>query len=82
MYTSLEKFGQFVRHHRLKQGMSQKRLSLKVFNAPNGEYIGCLERGQLSGLTFATAEKILFALDSKMNFERYPTYAPDLHQRY
>ncbi len=81
MYTSLEIFGQYVRHLRLKNGITQKELSLKVFNAPNGEYIGRLERGQLEGLTFATAEKILIALDSKMNFEQYPTYVPDLHRR-
>jgi hypothetical protein len=81
MYTSLEIFGQYVRLHRFRKGMNQNQLSLKVFNAPNGEYIGRLERGQLAGLTFATAEKIRFALDSKMNFERYPTYIPDLHRR-
>ena len=82
MYTSLEIFGQYVWHRRLKQGMSQKRLSLKIFNKPNPEYIGRLERGTLKGITFATCDKILMALDSKMNFERNPTYVPDLHRRY
>jgi hypothetical protein len=44
---SLIYFGQFVKHHRLKQGMSQKMLSLKIFNKPNAEYVGRLERGTL-----------------------------------
>jgi len=39
--------------------MTQKELSLKVFHKPNVEYIGKLERGSSSGITFTTAEKIL-----------------------
>jgi len=54
--------------------MTQKELSLKVFEKPNVEYIGRLERGIAGGITFATADKILFALESEMGFE---TYKPD-----
>jgi transcriptional regulator with XRE-family HTH domain len=79
---SLIYFGQYVRQQRLRKGMSQKRLSLKIFDRPNAEYIGRLERGTLKGITFATCDKILMALDSEMKFERYPTYVPDLHRRY
>jgi len=68
---SLIKFGQFVKHYRLKNGMTQKELSLKVFNKPNGEYIGRLERGTATGITFATADKILWALEGEMEFRHY-----------
>ena len=80
MYTSLEIFSQFVRHLQLKNGMSQKMLSKKIFNKPNAEYIGRLERGTLEGITFATAEKILFVLNSEMRFEKLPTYVPELQR--
>lgn len=79
MYSSLEIFGQFVRHHHLKNGMSQKALSLKVFNAPNEEYIGRLEPGTINGITFATADKIRMVLNSDMRFEEMPRYVPELH---
>jgi len=57
--------------------LTQKELSLKVFEKPNVEYIGRLERGVAAGITFATADKILWALDGEMGFE---TYVPDLHR--
>ncbi len=40
--------------------MTQLELSLKVFNKPNQEYIGKLERGIAAGITLATADKIMF----------------------
>lgn len=82
MYSSLEKFGQFVRNHHLKQGMTQKELSLKIFDRPNSEYVGRLERGTLEGITFSTVDKILMVLNSEMRFEKLPTYVPELHRRY
>jgi len=64
-----------VRHHRQQKGWTQLQLSLKVFHKPNVEYIGRLERGVAGGITFATADKILFALDSEMGFELFkPDY--------
>ena len=51
--------------------MTQKELSLKVFHKPNVEYIGRLERGVTAGITFATADKILFALESELGFNKY-----------
>jgi len=68
---SLIYFGQYIRQQRLKNGMSQKMLSKKIFNRPNPEYIGRLERGTLDGITFATADKILLALDCEMKFDQY-----------
>jgi hypothetical protein len=53
---SLTKFGQYMRHHRNKIGMTLKELSQKVFSKPNPEYIGRLERSVTAGITFATAE--------------------------
>lgn len=68
---SITKFGQYVRHQRQQKGMTQLELSLKVFNKPNQEYIGKLERGALAGITFATADKILFALNSQLEFREF-----------
>ena len=68
---SIIKFGQFVRHYRLKKSITQKELSLKVFHKPNVEYIGRLERGVAGGITFAIADKILWALESEMEFSEY-----------
>ena len=51
-------------------------------NLPPSEFQRMMNIVHLTGLTFATAEKILFALDSKMEFEKYPTYVPDLHRKY
>lgn len=48
MTLSLEKFGQFVRHQRLKNGWTQLELSMKVFNSPRQEFIGRLDRGKYS----------------------------------
>ena len=79
---SLIYFGQYVRHLRLKNGMTQKMLSQKIFNKPNPEYVGRLERGTLEGITFATADKILMVLNSEMRFKELPTYVSDLHQRH
>lgn len=79
---SLIYFGQYVRQQRLKNGMSQKILSQKIFNKPNAEYVGRLERGTLEGITFATADKILIVLNSEMRFEELPRYVPELHRRY
>ena len=73
---SIIKFGQFVKHYRLKNGMTQKELSLKIFEKPNQEYIGRLERGVADGITFATADKILWALESEMGFEQYKKHEP------
>ena len=78
---SLIYFGQYVHQQRLKKGMSQKMLSKKIFNKPNAEYVGRLERGSLEGMTFATCDKILMALDSEMHFARYEPSVPDLHRR-
>lgn len=75
-------FGQYVRKYRLKKGISQLRLSLKVFDKPNYEYINRLENGKLEGITFATADKILMALDCEMKIEQYPTYVPERHRKY
>jgi len=68
---SIIKFGQYVRCYRLKKGMTQKELSMKVFEKPNVEYIGRLERGVAGGMTFATADKILWALESEKGFNKY-----------
>ena len=74
---SIIKFGQFVRHYRLKKGMTQKELSLKVFEKPNVEYIGRLERGVALGITFSKADKILWALECEMEFSEYEKFVPD-----
>jgi len=70
---SIIKFGQYVKHIRTRKGMTQLELSLKVFNKPNYEYIGRLERGVAAGVTFATADKILLALDCEMELGEYET---------
>ena len=75
---SIIKFGQYVKHIRSKKGLTQLQLSLKVFDKPNGGYIGKLERGVVGGITFATADKIMFALDSELEFREFETYKPDL----
>jgi ribosome-binding protein aMBF1 (putative translation factor) len=71
MTSSLEKFGQFVRQQRQKNGWTQLELSLKVFNSPRCEFIGRLERGKLSGITFTTADKIMLALGSELDFREF-----------
>ena len=62
-----------MRHQRQKKGMTQLELSLRVFNKPNQEYIGKLERGIAAGITFATADKIISALDSELEFREFDT---------
>ena len=57
-----------MKYIRTKKGMTQLELSLKIFNKPNVEYIGKLERGVAAGITFATADKIMLALDCEMEF--------------
>jgi hypothetical protein len=47
------------------------------FIRPNQEYIGKLERGVAAGITFATADKILLALDSELEFENH---VPDMYK--
>ena len=69
--TSLVKFGQYVHHQRLRKGLTQLELSLKVFNKPNLEYRGRLERGKLTGITFTTADKIMMVFDSELEFKEY-----------
>lgn len=74
---SIIKFGQFVKQQRQQKGLSQLKLSLKIFNKPNQEYIGRLERGRATGITFATADKIMLALDSELEFMEFETFQPD-----
>jgi len=71
---SIIKFGQYVKHIRTKKGLTQIQLSLKVFDKPNLEYIGKLERGTLAGITFTTADKIMLALDSELEFREFESY--------
>ena len=61
--------------------MTQKELSKKIFPQPNAEYIGRLERGTLDGMTFATADKILMALDLEMRFDVVQPYVTELNRR-
>ena len=68
---SIIKFGQYVKHIRTKKGLTQLQLSKRVFNKPNIEYIGKLERGTLAGITFTTADKIMLALESELEFREY-----------
>lgn len=75
--NSIIKFGQYVRSIRTKKGMTQLELSLKIFDKPNYEYIGRLERGELDGITFGTAEKILVALDCEMEFRQFEPFIAD-----
>jgi len=70
---SIIKFGQYVKHIRTKKGMTQLELSKKVFNKPNIEYIGRLERGVAGGITFTTADKIMLALDCEFEFRECET---------
>ena len=74
---SIIKFGQYVKHIRAKKGMTQLQLSLKIFDKQNYEYIGRLERGELEGITFGTADKILVALDSEMEFCQFELFVTD-----
>jgi len=71
MTSSLKKFGEFVRHQRLQKGWTQLELAIKVFNSPRQEFIGRLERNKLNGISFATVDRILFALDSVLEFREF-----------
>jgi len=75
---SIIKFGQYVKHIRTKKGLTQLQLSLKVFDKPNLEYIGKLERGTLAGITFTTADKIMLALNSELEFREFERFKADL----
>ncbi len=77
MTSSLEKFSQFVRYQRQKNGWTQLELSIKVFGSPRYEFIGRLKRGRLDGITFGTADKILVALDSELEFREFELFKPD-----
>ena len=66
-----------MKHIRTKKGLTQLQLSLKVFDKPNLEYIGKLERGILTVITFTTADKIMLALDSELEFREFETFQPD-----
>ncbi len=74
------KFGKYVRHIRTKKGMTQLELSLKIFDKPNYEYVGRLERGELDGITFRTVQKILVALDCEMEFSQFESFVTDSYQ--
>jgi hypothetical protein len=71
MTSSLQKFSQYVRYQRQKNGWTQLELSIKVFKKPNYEFISRLERGSLAGITFTTADKILFELGGEMEFTKF-----------
>jgi len=66
-----------VKHIRSKKGLTQLQLSLKVFDKPNLEYIGKLERGTLAGITFTTADKIMLALESELEFREFELFKAD-----
>ena len=57
--------------------MTQLETSLKVFDKPNVEYIGKLERIRLAGIKLATADRIMLSLDSELEFREYEKYKPD-----
>jgi 3-oxoacyl-[acyl-carrier-protein] synthase III len=69
--TSLIKLGQYVKHVFTKKGITQKELSLMVFNKANIKYIGKLERSTLVGITPNTAYEIMFAYDSDIEFKEF-----------
>jgi len=73
---SIIKFGQFVKYIRKRKGPTQLELFKKVFNKPNYKYIGRLELGVSAGITFNTADKIMWALESEMEFEQYKKHEP------
>ncbi len=66
--NSIIKFGQFIRHHRLRKGLTQLELSLKVFQKPNQEHIGKLKHGVAAGITFAKADEIMLILGFELEF--------------
>lgn len=70
MTAELIKFGQFVQQTRQFKGITQKELSLKVFNRLNIQYISNLENGKLNNITFKTASSILKYLNCEMTFKK------------
>lgn len=73
----LEKFGQFVRQQRQKNGLTQLELSVKVFGCPRYEFIERLERNKLNGISFTTVDRILLELDSELEFREFEKYEAD-----
>ncbi len=71
MTSSLEKFGQFIRIQRQKNGWTQLELSMKVFNSQRYEFTGRLERGKLSEIHFSAADRIMLILDSELDFREF-----------
>ena len=69
--TSIIKFGLFVRQQRLQKGWTQLELSVKAFDCNRYEFIGKLERGKISGITFNTADRIMHALGSELDFREF-----------
>lgn len=69
--TSLIKFGQFVKYARTQKGITQKELAIKVFGCQRQDFIGRLERNKLNGISFATVDRIMVALDSELEFREY-----------
>lgn len=41
------------------------------------EYIGKLEHGTLAGISFSTADKIMLALDSELEFREFESFKSD-----
>ncbi len=73
---------QFAEHVRTKKGLTQLQLSLKVFDKPNLEFIGKLERGALAGIKFSTVDKIMWALDSELEFSEFEGLEPNFLHKY
>ncbi len=71
MTSSLEKLAQYVKHVRTQKGLTQKELAIKVFGCPRYEFIGRLERNKLNGISFATVDRIMLALDSELEFREF-----------
>ncbi len=71
MTSSLEKLGEYVKYARTQKGITQKELAIKVFGCARQEFIGRLERNKLNGISFATVDRILFALDSELEFRGF-----------
>lgn len=70
----MNKLGQFIKYYRRKKGWTQTELSIKVFKAPNQQYISRLELGKLGGVKLKTLERILLALDADVNFTMGSVY--------
>ena len=66
-----------MKHIRSKKGLTQLQLSLRFFDKLNLEYIGRLERGELTGIIFTTADKIMMALNSELEFREFELFKSD-----